>query len=247
MLANVSDFIPKTAVSPVDIPPPTPCTFQEAVKSFKLTTIDELTTDHMSAAQRKQFNHLITRVREWRKAVHDNPGQSMMVMSKQVGIGKTHLARSVVSSFSAIIGELMYLDGKPQFSLEKRARLYTSRELIAHLGGDEQRELWQIVPRSVECLVIDDLGREGYLDFVKADQQAEEKRARYFHLINHLYQRQQNGRYPVSLFITTNLNEAECKDLLGDATWSRLLEMCPRGYIMQVKGLDDYRPIKSGR
>ena len=56
-----------------------------------------------------------------------------------------------------------------------------------------------------------------------------------------------NGRFPVSLFITTNLDETGMVDLLGAAVWSRLLEMCPRGYIVELTGLDDYRRIKSGR
>ncbi len=247
MLENVAEFMPKMAVSQDAVPVAEVCSFQDAVKTFKLTTLDSLTTAHMKRRQRQQFQGLIKRVREWRNKVRDKPGLSMMLLSNQVGIGKTHIARAVVSSFSAIIGDLQFLDGEPQFGLEKRARLYTARELIAYLGGDESRDLWQIVPRSVECLVIDDLGREGYLDFVQANQQAAEKQARYFHLINHLYQRMQNDRYPVAIFITTNLDEAGCKSLLGDAVWSRILEMCPRGYIVQVGGLDDYRMVKSGR
>jgi DNA replication protein DnaC len=246
-MVHATEFLQETAVAMVDAPVYRPCTLDDAVKSFALPSIDDLTTAHMTPEQKARFDQLLTRVREWREGTRFAPGLSMMLMSRQVGIGKTHIARSVVSSFSAIIGELYYLGDEPQFALETRARLYTARELISYLGGDEARDVWTIVPHTVQCLVIDDLGREGYLDFVKADQQQAEKQARYFHLINHLYQRWQNGRYPVSLFITTNLNSAECQELLGEAVWSRLLEMCPRGYIVEVSGLEDYRRVKSGR
>lgn len=232
---------------PITAPVYRSCTIQEAVAHFNLPRLDDLTTDHMTHPQRAHFQAMLNRVKNWRTECRERPGLSFLLMSKQVGIGKTHIARAVVSSFSHVVGEWAFMDDQPQFSLEKKARLFTARELINQLGGDEMRPVWEIVPTYVGALVIDDLGREGYLDYVKADQQAAEKQARYFHLINHIYQRQQQNRYPVSLFITTNLDEAGCKELLGEANWSRLLELCPRGYIVELSGLDDYRPIKSGR
>ena len=248
MLTPINTHIKSPAGDfPAALPVVKACTMQEAIAHFGLPSISQLTTNHMTARQRQHFEAVIDRVKEWRRMAGQLPGLSMLLMSRQVGIGKTHIARSVVSSFSAIVGDLVYEDDEPQFALEQCARLYTARELINQLGGDDARGLWEICPSTVQALVIDDLGREGYLDFVKADQQQAEKQARYFHLINHIYQRQQNGRYPVSLFITTNLDEEGCKELLGEAVWSRLLEMCPRGYILEVTGLDDYRPVKSGR
>jgi hypothetical protein len=248
MLAPIDTHVTLPAGKfPTALPVERPCSFQDAVAHFGLPSISQLTTDHMTPRQKMYFQNILDRVTEWRRMARQQPGLSFLLMSKQVGIGKTHIARSVVSSYSASVGDLAFLDDEPQFALEQRARLYTARELINQLGGDDARELWEIVPSTVQALVIDDLGREGYLDYVKADQQGTEKQARYFHLINHVYQRQQNGRFPVSLFITTNLDEAGCKELLGEAVWSRLLEMCPRGYILEVTGLDDYRPVKSGR
>jgi DNA replication protein DnaC len=220
-----------------------PCTLDQVKAYYELVSLDTLSTEGMTNTQAKQFSALLTKVREWRTAVKQRPGLSMLIMSKQVGIGKTHIAKAVVSSFSAVIGELAYANNKPMFALERRARFYTARELVAMLGGDNAVDLCQIVPRHVDCLVIDDLGREGYIDFVQAGEQKAEKQARYFHLFNHLYERRQ----PPSIFVTTNLNEKEMVELLGDAVWSRLLEMCPRGYIVELHGLADYRRKKSGR
>lgn len=219
----------------------------DARREYNLVSLNDLTTDHMTPNQRQRYDGLLSNVRQWRQDALSNNGLSFVLSSQQVGVGKTHIAKAVNASFCTFIGDMEYTDDVPQFRVAYSSRLYTARALINMLGGDEQKSVWEIVPRHIKCLVIDDLGREGYLDYVKADQQLQEKQSRYFHLINHLYETRRNGQHPVNIFITTNLNAAEIKELLGEANWSRLLQMCPRGNILELDGIDDYRRVSSGR
>ncbi len=222
-------------------------TMADVRHDYNLPSLSELTTNHMSHEKRQRFERLIISVRKWRQDAPTNSGLSFLLSSKQVGVGKTHIAKAVNASFCRVVGNMQYIGDVAQFRVEHRSRLFTARQLINLLGGDAQKDLWEIVPKHVTCLVIDDLGREGYLDYVKADQQGQEKESRYFHLINHLYETRKNGRFPVNLFITTNLTANEVQTLLGEASWSRLLQMCPKGYIVEPGELDDYRRIVSGR
>jgi len=243
MMLNADAFIR-------NILPPTitrPATSSDVIKQFGIARLTDLTTAHMNPQAANNYNDMIGRVKKWKGETAVTPGLSFVLSSKQVGVGKTHIAKAVNASFCAIVGEKVYIDDVPQFTLEYAAKMYTARELIALLGGDNQMSVWDIVPKHVKCLVIDDLGREGYLDYVQAAKQQEEKQSRYFHLINHIYETRRNGRYPVNLFITTNLTPKEIEELVGPACWSRLMELCPRGYIVELTGIDDYRRVKSGR
>ena len=219
----------------------------DARKTYNLASLQELTTAHMTTGQRQRYDGLLLNVRKWRQDALSNNGLSFLLSSKQVGVGKTHIAKAVNASFCSFVGDMEYIDDVPQFRVSYSSRLYTARKLINLLGGDEQKSVWEIVPRHVKCLVIDDLGREGYLDYVKADQQLQEKQSRYFHLINHLYETRRNGQHPVNIFITTNLTAKEIQELLGEANWSRLLQMCPKGNILELDGIEDYRSISRGR
>lgn len=241
-------FFPNlTAVTLAPAPTRRRATVDDIAHQYGLSRLKDLTTAHMSHEQADRYKKLLAKIRQWKQEAATVPGLSFVLSSQQVGTGKTHIAKAINASFCSVVGEMEYIGDEPQFSLEYAAKLYTARELIQLLGGDDLLPLWAIVPKHIKCLVIDDLGREGYLDFVKADQQLEEKQSRYFHLINHLYEVRRNGRYPVSLFITTNLTANEVRELLGEASWSRLLEMAPKGFIVQLDGIDDYRKVKSGR
>jgi len=219
---------------------------EDARKTYNLASLNDLTTAHMTADQKRRYDGLLVNVRKWRQDARSNSGISFFLSSKQVGVGKTHIAKAVNASFCSFVGDMKYIDDVPQFRVTYSSRLYTARTLINMLGGDEQKSMWEIVPRHVKCLVIDDLGREGYLDYVKAEKQEDERYARYFHLINHLYERR-HGQHPVNIFITTNLTTKKSKELLGVANWSRLLQMCPKGYILELDGIDDYRAVSRGR
>lgn len=230
-------------------------TIADVRREYELASLDQLTTNHMSQQQKEWFNGLVANVKRWREAVKTTPYESFIISSKEVGIGKTHIAKAIMTTFSSIVGDLEYQDDVPQFKLWKRAKMYTAPELIRQIGI-EGMGISTLIPAKVKCIIIDDLGREGYIDYVKADQQANEKRRRYFELINYMYEHRRKARLgyagrvereATALFITTNLSTVEIKELMGDAAYSRLLHLCPIGNIYEINGLDDYRRVATGR
>lgn len=90
-------------------------------------------------------------------------------------------------------------------------------------------------------ILIDDVGREGSIPFVRSTEQASEIQTRYYDLINYCY------RQKLSVIMTSNYRLNELATFLGGATWSRLLEMVPDGFMIDITGVRDYRPIAGGR
>lgn len=223
----------------------------ELKKYFGLKSLDELTVSHMRDSQAMQFNSVLAGVRQWRDDVRSRPGLSAIIASHQVGIGKTHIAKSVMSSFCEIITEHnqpphIAADGSPNFRLAKRGKMYTARNIMDAWSEDGVVNLWELVKPHYTIVIIDDVGREGTLKYIKHEEQLTEKQNRYYQLINFCYERNEANR-PVSLFITSNLTLDRLAAFFGDATWSRLNQMAPRGYMWQLSGLEDFRMVASGR
>ncbi|MCA9936218.1 MAG: hypothetical protein KC415_19930, partial [Anaerolineales bacterium] len=82
---------------------------------------------------------------------------------------------------------------------------------------------------------------EGALPFIRGAEQQKELQARYYDLINYCYKQQ------ISVIITSNFRFDELARYLGGASWSRLMEMAPDGYMVDITGVRDYRPIAGGR
>lgn len=236
-----------------------PATREEIVKHYELETLDTLTTDHMSKANKVWFDGLLTRIREWREEASQITGHSFILCSPQIGIGKTHIAKAVKDSFAEVAtaeySEPAFVDGRPNFSFMRRGRMYTGKQLMKEMDKPEYSHD-EFFPNGLRCVVLDDIGREGSLQFEKRDEQSqlEEKQHRYFELINYFYERRNskdgyNGRAktPVSLFITSNLSIAELSRFFNEATWSRLNELCPKGCIVEAPALPDMRMVRSGR
>ena len=90
-------------------------------------------------------------------------------------------------------------------------------------------------------VVIDDVGSEQNIEYVGAVNQAREVEHRFFKVVNYCYQRQ------VSLIITTNLTLEKLAEHVGKRAWSRLQEMAPAGFMIDLAGVPDYRRQKGGR
>lgn len=146
------------------------------------------------------------------------------------GCGKTHIAKAVLWSDAFI------LDGKP---FSPSGNFYESSRLIANLDGDTQPSAEIGGP----ILVIDDVGAEGMIPFIKQDEksQAYERHARYFKAINYCYDK------GVSVVITANLTTDQLAAHIGGRSWSRLLEMAPKRLIVDLTGVPDYRRKQGGR
>lgn len=225
-------------------PPPEP----KPVEYRHLESLGELDYSHLPAAKQGEFRDFLANIR----ALRYQPDFSGLILaSEQVGIGKTHIAKSIANSFS-------YLT---QSHVIQRHKFFVAPELINPQDGNfdlsvltpprpiDRLEILENQNRGVKrepvwaCIVIDDVGREGHLPYVKAEHQREEIQSRYFQVINAIYS--MNPR-PV-LVMTTNIPLNEFKAFFNAAAWSRLSQMVPAGHILQMPVLPDYREIQGGR
>ena len=245
------EALAKGAMKPATTPAPTPApTWDiEGIPSVpqpsEIKRLDDLRTDHMTKAQAAGYKRTLDQIR----AARYSPDFSGLVLtSPDVGIGKTHIARAIADSYGYT----------HQAGFESHARFFVAPELIAPEDGKFSLEplkgqkthktVSQFAPNitdyvAIRCVVIDDVGREGVLRYVKAEQQREELESRYFQVINHIYTMSPR---PV-LIITTNKNRAEFASFFNDAARSRLFELIPAGNMISLGGFPDYRRVKSGR
>lgn len=191
---------------------------------------------------------MIDIARAWAKAKNDGNTGISAVFCGGVGTGKTHVAKAIL--WSSVIS----LDGVP---VAHTGRFYHAHDLITTLDAEaalpnivpagREREVHgggvELVP-GIHVLVIDDVGSEGVIPFVKTDEasQLRELQARYFRVLDYCYERL------ISVVITSNLTAADLEYHLGPRSWSRLQEMAPRGFILELgPETPDYRRFKSGR
>ena len=146
------------------------------------------------------------------------------------GCGKTHIARACLWTIRSVI------DGR---AVAPGGRFFSARDLIYRLGG-ETRACDEI---HGEIVVVDDVGTEGIIPYVRQDEKTQEieRHARYLMVMNHCHKQ---GH---SLILTANLTIDKLADYIGGRAWSRLLEMAPSGSIVDLTGVPDYRRASSGR
>lgn len=209
-------------------------------------SFDQITYAHIDdPAERGKLETAVATVKEFVADVKDGAhGLSMIMVANQVdgdmdrtgyGCGKTTLAQAAYYSNLNI----MYSKGHPDsIYINPIGRFYSAREVMALFDSEnfDQRYTFQNMGKVV---VIDDLGREGTLKWEKRDldMQLQEKQDRYYSLINYCYE---NG---ISLIITSNLTSREMATFLGGASWSRLLQMVPKKYRINMTGIRDMRPL----
>lgn len=236
---------------PVIVQQGKPHTEEELIAMFEIPRLDDLSTAGMTLQQEADLLHLLRRIREWRTTVADDNRYGMIVSSRELGVGKTHIAKAVAWTFASFLYPEDYSFDPV---VEHKAILLTDDDLMTILGKRDWRNevmgnrqlLTGVVRglRSVKCIVIDDLGRRRTIPYIKGneEQQAREVRARFFQFVNWAYEES------VHLFITTNLTIDELKDELDDATWNRLQEMCPvnKGFVQTLGGLTSYRSKVGG-
>jgi len=120
-----------------------------------------------------------------------------LALSGPPGTGKTHLAAAVVHvAVASKIGALV---------INSTELLRSMRPGRDHEGENEERY------KSVGLLVIDDLGKEKWSEWVEES---------LYHIINHRLLDQK------SLIVTTNHTQKELENHIGQATVDRILQMC---------------------
>lgn len=154
------------------------------------------------------------------------------------GCGKTHIAEAVLWS------SYHHVDGKP---VAPTGKFFMADDLIKTLGrkdyadGSTHSSSCHRLVRTGEVLIIDDVGTEEEIAWVNSAKQEKELHARYFKMINYCCKR------GVSVIITGNLSLSDLEQRLGGRAWSRLLEMAPKGFMLDMTGVPDYRRMKGGR
>lgn len=148
------------------------------------------------------------------------------------GCGKTHIALACMWAES-------YTDesGTP---VAPAGKFFEAARLITNLGPGES-PVGEI--GAAPIIVIDEVGDEGFIPFVKqdADSQAFERQARYRSVIDYCYR---NG---ISVVMTSNLTATQLAKHIGGRAWDRLAEMAPLGFIVDMTGVPSWRMKESGR
>lgn len=157
------------------------------------------------------------------------------------GVGKTHIARCIQWS------SYHYIDDHEPVA--PNGQFYTAADLMELLGDGQEME--DLAPPWTDtsygrfggtvALVIDDVGTEGILPYVAAADQEREIRTRYFKAINYCYRRK------ISVVLTANMRLEMLGYHIGGRAWSRLMEMAPAGFMVDMTGVPDWRRRQGGR
>ena len=201
--------------------------------------------------------YAVQQARAWGKRKTDGYEDASLVIAGTYGTGKTHIAKAVLWS---IRYEVL---GSPNISAPS-GRFYLANDLLMKMAPVDNR--WGVAPASVKrvigwhdlpedptmptynppLIVIDDVGGEMALSFIKGERQASEIEARYFRIINFCYEK------TISVIITTNLSIEGLQDSqfarhIGGRAFDRLSEMAPKGFMIGLDGVPSWRQKEGGR
>ena len=213
-------------------------------------TFEDFTFDHLDTAEeRDRLQTAIDAAKRYVKTIRKQKGVALILVAGAIdgdmartgyGCGKTMLAQ-VIHYANA---DVRWTPTGDYMAVMQRGRLYEARALMSLFDqnqddGFDPRLLFKFG----NCVIIDDVGREGTLRYEKRDPdiQLAEKQDRYYSIIDHCYKR------GVNIVITSNMSAKELAGFLGGAAWSRLLQMCPPEFRVNMTGLPDYRPILGER
>lgn len=237
---------PIAAINPL-APAALPRSFDEPIPAKRP---DRVTLDALDATH-PQVQTAVRMAKAWAERKRNGYQDASIILCGNNGTGKTHIARAIWWSMTQTAVDTA---GHPIPGTEQPSGLFKlSNEWVGLLGNSQDAENGLVFPARASAIVgraplvvLDDVGAEQVIPFIKDESQAAEREARLFKLIDHCYTAQ------VSIIITTNLKIEELAARLGRRSWDRLAQMAPRlsngdTFIVDLFNVPSYRLKTSGR
>lgn len=214
--------------------------------------LDSLDTTH------PQVKQAVKMARLWAQRKRDAHTDASLILCGKNGAGKTHIAQAIWWSMTDTVVDVPEAPGEygqplPGYAARPTGRFYLSNDLLGTMGQSRDPETGLTLPTRAASvigypplIVIDDIGLEQSIPFVKHEQQEEERHARMFKIINHCV-----GH--ISVIVTSNKTWPELSEYIGKRAASRLLQMAPvmagtnDSFIVDMFGVPDYRRRQGGR
>lgn len=213
-------------------------------------TLSELDTDwHPRVAE------AVDLARDWQRRKRKQANASLVLVARGIegdvdrtgyGCGKTHIALACLWSICYTA------DGQPFLPVGK---FYLANDVVSRRHDEpistllrpkaylaqQDEETYELMAEHPPVVVIDDVGTEERIVYVASANQDAARQARYYELVNHCY------THGISLIITANMPLDQLAQHIGGRAWSRLLEMAPSGFMLDMSGVPDYRRKVGGR
>jgi DNA replication protein DnaC len=215
-----------------------------------------------------QLQDAIDAAYEW--ADRMNNGEKVSILyAGPTGIGKSHIAESLLWSIR-FMPEGMPDQEVPTGRYYKAADLIVQLGAVTDDYGNVMTAKPDFFTGDSEIIVIDDIGAQVNLPFVGKDILQDEIQVRFLLFLEHCIRRtrtdwktipvgaSENGMdvydwsqsvFPdrPSLIMTTNLDigsgdaDSEFAQYVGERNWSRIQELCPKGFLVNMRDVPDYR------
>lgn len=204
------------------------------------TTLATLDTSHPAVAT------AVAAARAWAQRMREGHHDASLILAGPYGTGKTHIAKAILWSI------VDAPEGHPDHAVPA-GRFFMANDLLLRLTPNREGDTGIIVtPRvgnllgAAPLVVVDDVGGQQTIPYVRGEDQESERQARWFQFVNHCY------TLGVAVIMTTNLSLAGGHDSalarhLGGRAWDRLCEMAPSGFMIGLDGVPSWRVKTGGR
>ena len=207
-----------------------------------------------------QVQDAVDAAREWQERKRAGDEGASLLLAGPNGSGKSHIARAIQWSHRIRHDDtdLVLPDGSFYKAADLMLQMSPSVSDNGMIAPAPISSFLGIVP----VIVLDDIGAKVSMPFIKGGMQEEEMEIRYFLLLEACAQRHKEvwgdrGEskiipFPPSLIMTTNLDigghdDSEFADHIGPRAWSRLQKICPKGFMVDMRKVPDYRKRLGGR